>query len=149
MIDFVNQNLRKLFSVFLIIIFLTSNVFAQEIDPDLSGASNLSNQNFSNSINMCPISVAFGLYSFNYEHLFNRKHMGLLPGLTMNLFQILILTILLKWVVTDLLKIPAITCPEIWNQFFLALMQNTGFTMAVAYQVQQNLILKYLNLPLV
>ena len=63
MIDFVNQNLRKLFSVFLIIIFLTSNVFAQEIDPDLSGASNLSNQNFSNSIkyvsNKCSLWIIF------------------------------------------------------------------------------------------
>lgn len=60
--------------LFLYGILLGLNLFAQENETISMQDSYKSGENFSNSVNMCPVSVAFGLYSFNYEHLFGGTH---------------------------------------------------------------------------
>lgn len=61
----------KLAAVLVLLVNSTNIIFAQS-DNDL-GESEYSDK-FNNSINMCPVAVAFGFYSVNYEHLFLGNH---------------------------------------------------------------------------
>ncbi len=65
-------NLSKI--IIIMCIFLTGSVIAQEGKTMSATFSNLSGKNMNQAINMCPGGIAFGIYSFNYEYLFNQSH---------------------------------------------------------------------------
>jgi len=66
--------LRLRMVVFIFFIFLTCNIIAQQkVNVSVSDSSS-STPIFHNSINMCPIAIAFGIYSVNFEHLFGQTH---------------------------------------------------------------------------
>ena len=60
-------------ATFTFCIFLTGNVIAQE-EAVSTIDSTASTKKFTRSINMCPGGIAFGVYSFNFEYLFNQTH---------------------------------------------------------------------------
>lgn len=61
----------KIAVVLVLLVNSTNLVFAQ---TDNNLAESEYSDKFNNSINMCPVAVAFGFYSVNYEHLFLGKH---------------------------------------------------------------------------
>ncbi len=74
MIEVISKIFRIKQGLLMFYLLLTCNVMAQESETFSSSRSETSGSQFSNSINMCPISVAFGLYSTNFEHLFGQTH---------------------------------------------------------------------------
>ena len=58
----------KLIILFTMILF-SGNLMAQDV---ISNSSD--DTKFNQSINMCPIAVAFNMYSFNYEYLVAKRH---------------------------------------------------------------------------
>lgn len=60
--------------VFSICLFLSSNIFAQEKETVSTTGPNSVNKVFKHAINTCPGGIAFGIYSVNYEYLFNPYH---------------------------------------------------------------------------
>jgi hypothetical protein len=61
-------------AIFILFIMLSCTVFAQKIETTPILELNSSSENFNNSINMCPGGIIFGIYSFNFEHLFAENH---------------------------------------------------------------------------
>ncbi len=53
-------------------LFLVQNIFAQQ-EPEIT-AKDLGHHEFKHAINACPGGIAFGIFSVNYEHLFNSYH---------------------------------------------------------------------------
>ena len=65
-------NNKKRFSIILLALLLLSfsaSIYAQDKD-----STNSFSKDFSNSINMCPVALAFNFYSMNFEHLFDGTH---------------------------------------------------------------------------
>jgi Protein of unknown function (DUF3575) len=69
-----SQHKSKGLANFILFIMLTCNLFAQEIESSPLTDLSSSNLNVNNSINMCPGGIIFGIYSFNFEHLFVERH---------------------------------------------------------------------------
>jgi hypothetical protein len=65
---------RSRLTIFIFCIFPTGNVMAQEEEPVSATDSISSSKKFNQAINMCPGGIAFGIFSFNYEHLFSQTH---------------------------------------------------------------------------
>ncbi len=65
---------RSGLAIFIFIIFLSANVFAQDFETLSANDSSSSGKKFNHAINMCPGGIAFGIYSVNYEHLFGETH---------------------------------------------------------------------------
>ncbi|TNE71982.1 DUF3575 domain-containing protein [bacterium] len=55
---------------FLLAMLITNSIFSQE----LSTKSEKETQEFTQSISICPIAIAFGIYSMNYEYLAKNHH---------------------------------------------------------------------------
>ncbi len=55
-------------------IVATGPVIAQQPESISSADDTVSGKIYTQSINMCPLAIAFGIYSVNYEHLFNQTH---------------------------------------------------------------------------
>ncbi len=74
MFGILTKTLQTRLSLFFFSILLSGNAFTQDTENLSISNSNSSGSNFSNSFNVCPFSAAFGLYSGNYEHLFDGTH---------------------------------------------------------------------------
>ena len=66
-------NMSKAITI-LIVFILASVLYAQDADTLATQPSKPIGKKFSNSFNFCPFSAFFGLYSGNYEHLFDQTH---------------------------------------------------------------------------
>lgn len=68
----------KMYLTFLIVftfcLIVVGNVIAQETEASPTTDTFSSGTKFNNAVNSCPIAPVFGIYSINYERLFNQTH---------------------------------------------------------------------------
>ena len=69
---FTNISSLRTISFALVVFMLSIN--AQDQKPESAESPDSTIKEFSNSINFCPVALAFKFYSINYYHLFEQKH---------------------------------------------------------------------------
>jgi hypothetical protein len=65
---------RLSITAFILCLFVTGNVMAQQEQTASTTDLNKSNIHANQALNMCPLAVAFGIYAVNYEYLINQTH---------------------------------------------------------------------------
>lgn len=65
-----STNIKIVFLSIIFSIFMGSSLSAQK----LSGADSLKVSQFRHAINFCPVAIAFGFYSVNYEYMLKPSH---------------------------------------------------------------------------
>lgn len=64
--------------VFSMFLLMSMTIHAQNPSPDTTAVSD--SKKFKQAINFCPLALAFGIYSINYERLLNKHHGVLIRG---------------------------------------------------------------------
>ncbi len=59
------------FAIIFSFLFITGSLVAQE---KVGAQDNAPEKTFTQAINMCPLAIAFGIYSVNYEYMINKTH---------------------------------------------------------------------------
>ncbi len=68
----INRIYHIALTMLLVGLFTAVNLYAQEDTGGISHTSSV--EQFTNAVNMCPLALAFGYFSANYEHLFTPAH---------------------------------------------------------------------------